>query len=145
MDWYGERCPSIEELEALALGMDVPVIYDYDFDIARLVIHDDGGPWFIGIPAQFGALARAWALAHELGHLVQPHGPTINKEIYYQQEHEANWWAARALIPFMDDMCFKDCIFILRENYQDWGPGSRIWNLAAFIAYRRLGIAQRAG
>jgi hypothetical protein len=128
----------LEELEMVAEGQGIPVIYDLHFDVARLWIHEDGEPWFLGVPAQFGYLARAWAVAHECGHLMQMHSPAFDRELYLRQEAEANRWAADALIP-LDKPTFDECLEVLVENYQQELPG----NLGVFIACRKLGLAER--
>jgi hypothetical protein len=128
----------LEELEMVAEGQGIPVIYDLHFDVARLWIHEDGEPWFLGVPAQFGHLARAWAVAHECGHLMQMHSPAFDRELYLRQEAEANRWAADALIP-LDKPTFDECLEVLVENYQQELPG----NLGVFIACRKLGLAER--
>lgn len=118
---------------AHALGVDVAC--HVDFDVPRLFLHSDGSPWFIAIPEQFGPLARAWALAHELGHLILHDGPAFH-ELWRQQEDEADAWAAIALCPIARSK--KEVMDVLKHKYQDWKKYPAIENLAWRISYARF-------
>ena len=97
--WYGRRYPTWEDLETFAweLGASVMLgpISKGSYFSAQL---DQGVPAVIGIPETQGPLARMWALAHELGHLVQ-HAGAKGSMFWQKDEAQANRWAARALIP----------------------------------------------
>jgi len=59
---------------------------------------DYGIPAVLVVPDHSSALARAWSLAHELGHLVLHLGYT-SPWSRAKQETQAERWAACALIP----------------------------------------------
>lgn len=100
-DWFGLRYPSQEDLEAYAcdLGASVvsgPVPKGAYFP-ARVLNDGMCAPPVIVVPDS-SPLARAWSLAHELGHLVLHSGP--KGELYWRRdEAKANRWASCALIP----------------------------------------------
>lgn len=92
--WYARRYPTLEDLEAWAWDLGC-MVGDTRFHKAAFVT---GEAPVILVPAAGGPLARAWSLAHELGHLSQHEGP--KGELFWSRdEAQANRWAACALIP----------------------------------------------
>lgn len=152
MEWYGKSYPSLGDLEALARAMGCPVAYHPNFDVPRFFLHSRTmQPWFIGVPEQFGNLARCWAVAHELGHRhLHPDGP-VDLEFWRMQEDEADHWAACALIPEERVRHYKNAsvgafIAALHRNYQEIPKGPcGLRRLAARIALTRLGKVQASG
>jgi hypothetical protein len=100
LSWYGDRCPTFDDLKRAAAAHGVQVAVHRDFDCPRLILdaQPKPEPWLIAIPSYSGRLAMMWALAHELGHLVLHDGPAC-REAYRMQEDEADAWASAALIP----------------------------------------------
>jgi hypothetical protein len=82
-----------------------------------------GIPGVIGVPEGNDPLPEIWALAHELGHLVQHTGP--KGELFWSKnEVQANRWAACALIPkarilLHCNACEDSMIAALSAHYQD--------------------------
>lgn len=95
--WYGRRYPTHEDLETLAAELGCWVDQTA-LGKAAFVVGEAGEPPVILVPGRHGPLEQAWALAHELGHLVQHAGPKGELR-WSQDEAAANRWAARALIP----------------------------------------------
>lgn len=97
--WYGISYPSWEDLESYAGSLGAGVVFG---DVSKGVYFppflDYGIPAVIAIPKGLGPLARVWALAHELGHLVQHAGPK-GELSWSKNETQADRWAACALIP----------------------------------------------
>lgn len=94
-----------------------------------------------------GPLEKAWALAHELGHLIR-HCGYINPWSRSRQENQAERWAACALIPASAirhhrNACEDSFIAALSKHYEDLPlrdcPQRK---LAATIARIRLGVLQ---
>lgn len=145
LNWYGERCPTFEEMEAVALNLGVQVAIHPDFDVPRYLWDEHGDPWVICIPSQFGPLARLWALAHELGHIICHGDPPIDREQHRTQEAEADEWAACALIP---GSVFEEggtptphhLVYFLRKHYQAFTTqkDDRVRALAYRIAFTRM-------
>lgn len=95
-DWFGLRYPSHADLEAYAWQLGIAVV-------AGEVPHAAYFPAYDGLPAVIvspmgGPLETMWAIAHELGHAVQHSGPKGPRS-HSKEEHQANKWAACALIP----------------------------------------------
>lgn len=145
--WFGRHYPSLEELEQHALDLGAPVHYgSYK---APACLWDMDGPLVIFVPAYSGVLARAWGVAHELGHLCLHHGP-----IHYmadKHEAEADAWAAKALIPEARVRHYRNAsvgsfIGALHRHYQEIPPENvGIRALAARIALTRLNLLREAG
>jgi len=145
--WYGRRYPTLDDLEQLALDLGTPVSWGrYK---APACLWDLDGPLVIFVPAYTGTLARAWGLAHELGHLCLHHGP-----IHYmadKHEAEADTWAARALIP--DDRVRHHAnasvgtlMAALWRHYEEFPPADcPKRRLAGRIARTRLGCLEATG
>lgn len=144
LHWYGERCPTFHDMEEVACSCGVQVVFHRDFDVPRYFWDAEGRPWFIGIPNQFGELARCWALAHELGHLLKHGSAPRTHEQHRLQEMEADAWAACALIPYAaigDGVSpnVHQLVYFLRKHYQQFGgKEDRVRALAYRIAFTRL-------
>ena len=140
--WYGLRCPTFQELEAIAISKGVSVAFHPDFDVPRFFWDEAGEPWFIGIPEQFGPLARLWALAHELGHFQRHTAPPVCRRSHADQELQADEWASCALIPVCAVRKHPDAhglVGFMRKNYQHFGGREdRVRALAYRIAFTRL-------
>lgn len=95
--WYGRRYPTLDDLEAWAADLGCTV-GETRLAHAAFIVGEDGEPPVILVPAVGGLLARAWSLAHELGHLSQHEGPK-GELTWSRDEAQANRWAACALIP----------------------------------------------
>lgn len=97
--WYGERYPTLEDLEAFAWDLGASVVFGpVPHGIYFPGWPDQGEPPVIGIPRDAGPLERVWTLAHELGHLTQHAGPKGDL-LWGKNEAQANRWAACVLIP----------------------------------------------
>ena len=148
LDWHGKRYPTFKDLEAVATHHDVKVVFHPHFDCPRMFWHETvREPWVIGIPEQFGPLARMWALAHEIGHLVLHDGP-VDVDLWRIQEDEADAWAACGLIPEAsvrkhNNANVANFIRALAKHYQPFKPEDPVCKLAAFIAHRRFDAHQR--
>lgn len=94
MNWFGRRYPTMEDLEGMAEDLGCIVVFGKIQTAAFIPV---GIPTII-IPETHGPLAQHWALAHELGHLVQHDGPR-GQFLRGKDESQADRWAARALIP----------------------------------------------
>ena len=95
--WYGRSYPTLDDLEAYAWELGAVVVYGP----VSAGAYFPGSDWelpVIVIPREAGLLAQVWALAHELGHLVQHAGPGGALK-WSKCEAQANRWAACALIP----------------------------------------------
>lgn len=140
--WYGKTYPTFDRLEEFAelLGAatfatraSVPAYWPGDLDTAPGIF----------IPERFGPLERTWALAHELGHLVQHSGPR-GELLWAKDEAAANRWAACALIPERRVQAYKNAsqdafVAALSRNFEDlpaWDCPAR--RLAGKIAAIRL-------
>ena len=95
MKWYGNRYPSLNDLQDAAWDLGAVVVYGAT-PVAFCCL-DPEGP-IIGIPEDAGLLEKSWMLAHEIGHLVQHNGPK-NELTWRKNESQADRWAACALIP----------------------------------------------
>lgn len=152
LSWYGHHYPAFEDLQAVAQLHGVHVVFHPDFDCPRVVWHETVmEPWVIAIPEQFGPLARIWALAHEVGHLVLHDGP-VDAEVYRMQEDEADAWAACALLPQKRISRYvpstAGLIRALGKHYQPipaYEAKDRLRSLAARIALTRMKALEEAG
>lgn len=150
-EWYGLRCPTFEDLIRAAAQHEVQVVTHPDFDCPRLFLDLQPlpEPWVIAIPSQFGPLARLWALAHELGHLVLHDGPAC-RDAYRLQEDEADWWAAGALLPGgmiagLGDPHADRFTLFLWDNYERFPHSFQgVHMLARRIAHARVHSFQRS-
>lgn len=137
LSWYGRTRPTFEMLKGVARHHGVEVVFHYDFDVPRFLWDLHGRPWVIAIPEQFGALARLWALAHEVGHMVLHDEPPLSKVQHAEQEDDANDWASEAMIPENEIYTLKlnkpVDFFNYLDNYQNPKPERLAW----FIAFRR--------
>jgi hypothetical protein len=127
-DWYGRKYPTFEDLEAHAseLGALVGV-----GDVPKALYIPkgcicDGSPAMIQIPQALGLLERTWLLAHEVGHLVQHEGAR-GEHLKGKDEHQADRWAAQALIPEeavrrSRNASVDSFIGALSKHYQDLPP-----------------------
>lgn len=140
-DWYGCKYPTLLDLEDSAHELDVPVLYGKCPKPAMM--WDSDGPLCIIVPDYSGNLARCWAVAHELGHLVLHHGP-VSKFLRDKREEEANAWAARALIPAVrirhhQNASIGTFIAALSRHFQEIPThDDPLRRLAAVIAQARL-------
>lgn len=144
--WYGVEFPTLNELEALANNTGVPVAYVRTKQ--PFLQWDNIGPLCIIVPNYNGPLARSWAVAHELAHLLLGHGP-LGAHLGSPQEVEADEWAACALIPNTrlheyGSPCVGSLINALSRNFQEAPPNGGIRKLAARIAYARLRTIEKA-
>lgn len=121
-DWYGQRYPTLEDLE------------DFTWSLGAVVVSGPvstgaffpGSDWelpVIAIPEDAPPLARIWTLAHELGHLVQHAGPK-GELMWSKNEAQANRWAACALIPEAriqehQNACLDAFVGALSAHYED--------------------------
>ncbi len=141
MKWYGRRYPSLEDLESAAWDLGAVVVYGA-VPTAFCCMHPEGP--IIGMPEGAGLLEKVWLLAHEIGHLVRHVGPR-GELSYSKDEHQADRWAARALIPTARIRNYHNAspdafIAALSAHYEDlpmWDCPQR--RLANFIATIRLG------
>lgn len=95
--WYGQRYPTLEDLENFIWSLGAVVAYGPVSTGAFF----PGSDWelpVIAVPEDAPPLERIWTLAHELGHLVQHVGPK-GELMWSKNEAQANRWAACALIP----------------------------------------------
>ena len=122
--WYGHNYPTWEDLEAFAWDLGAAVVLGPvskgAFFVADLEPDSSG---VIAIPQSYGPLARIWALAHELGHLVQ-HAGAKGELLRSKNEAQANRWAACALIPEIRILAYANAsldafIASLSANYED--------------------------
>lgn len=119
--WFGVSYPSLSELENLAASLGAPVFYDrYRQPFLQW---DKAGPLCIVVPSYSGKLPRFWAIAHELGHLVNGHGP-LDHHLGGPMEEEADEWAAEALIPEERIRKYgipsvEGCLRALGKHYQE--------------------------
>ncbi len=95
--WYGKTYPTWEDLEKYAWVLGASVVVGRIHAGVFFPGNDYELP-LIAIPQDTPPLARIWALAHELGHLVQHAGPK-GELMWSKDEAQANRWAACALIP----------------------------------------------
>jgi Zn-dependent peptidase ImmA (M78 family) len=118
-DWYGSRYPNLEDLvifgESLGAGV--------RFGRLPAAAFAPSDPPVLLVPAQHGPLNTAWTLAHEIGHLVQHTGPR-GELLWSKDEHQANRWAACALIPearihMHHNACLDAFIGALSAHYED--------------------------
>ena len=120
--WFGARYPSLEDFEAYAWELGAVVVYGPVMTAAYF----PGSDWelpLIVVPQDLGLLAKAWALAHELGHLVQHAGPK-GELSWSKNEAQANRWAACALIPEARVQAYRNAsidafVGALSANYED--------------------------
>jgi hypothetical protein len=96
--WFERKYPSCEDLEQALEARGCRLTQAEIGDEALFVVGEGGDPHVVILPIVVGPLRRAWLLAHELGHLVQ-HSGYIGPWTHDRQEHQADAWAARALIP----------------------------------------------
>ncbi len=96
--WFGRKYPSCEDLERELEARGCRITQASIGDEALFVVGEGGDPHVVILPVAVGPLRRAWLLAHELGHLVQ-HSGYIGPWTHDRQEHQADTWAAKALIP----------------------------------------------
>ncbi|MCL1908917.1 MAG: ImmA/IrrE family metallo-endopeptidase [Holophagaceae bacterium] len=105
--WYGKRYPTMEGL--IEFGESIGAYTSFDplictaWCVTELWPHVSvAGAYepvsIILIPENHSPLAAIWALAHELGHLLQHSGPG-GKPFWPKDEAQAYRWAACALIP----------------------------------------------
>lgn len=94
--WFGHRYPTMEDMEAFAWDLGAVVLIGPS--PAPVYFPEELGDPVILIPDDMGPLATAWALAHELGHLVQ-HAGAKTCHTRGRDEAAADRWAACALIP----------------------------------------------
>lgn len=122
--WYGHHYPSWDDLETFAWDLGVAVVLGPVSKGAYFVANlEPGSPAVIAIPQNYGPLARTWALAHELGHLVQHAGPK-GEMFHRKDEAQANRWAGCALIPFARiqaylNACEDSMVAALSAHYED--------------------------
>lgn len=142
-NWYGQRYPSIEMLEAYACDLGALVVRGETPVAFCFMPARDGERLFIGLPEGTSPLDGAWLLAHELGHLVQHTGPR-GELLYDKDELAADRWAACALIPQAAVMRYRNAcedafIGALSRHYEDIPPRDcESRRLAARIARIRL-------
>ena len=97
-NWYGRRYPTPEDLILAIETTGAVILYAEIGDGALFVAGEPPIPPVVILPVQGGVLLLSWLLAHELGHLTL-HGGYTSRWTHDRQEHQANVWAARALIP----------------------------------------------
>lgn len=142
--WFGQTYPTLPELENLAIKLGAPVFYERTRQ--PFLQWDRKGPLCIIVPQYKGTLARSWAIAHELGHLVLEHGP-LGDHLEDPREIEADDWASCALIPAARVQAYKrpsakGFVNALNKNIQQVTPG--IESLAWRIAFTRLRALEEA-
>jgi len=134
-DWYGERYPTELDLVSCAEAIGAWVALR-PLPAAAYIQGLPGAPPMLFVPSQRGPLATAWALAHELGHLCQHSGPPAPADgdrapslrlIRSRDEHQANRWAACALIPEARIRHYMNAgidsfMAALSANYEDLPP-----------------------
>ena len=96
--WYARHYPSRKDLEDHADRLGALVLYIPELPAGAIVFMKPPARHVICIPAGLGPLDEIWQLAHEVAHLVL-HGGYISEWQHDRQEHQADIWAARALIP----------------------------------------------
>ena len=120
--WYGKVYPKWEDLTDFAWDLGAVVLPGP----IQTAVFFPGSDWelpVIAIPQDAGPLAKAWALAHELGHLVQHAGPK-GELSWSKNEAQANRWAACALIPEARVQAYRNAsidafVGALSANYED--------------------------
>lgn len=146
--WFGFKYPSLLELENLAEALGAPVSYErYKKPFLQW---DLAGPLCIVIPTYDGQLARAWGIAHEVGHLVLNHGPLHTNHSASPMEMEADVWASCALLPeerirHYQNASVGTLMRALHKNFQPIPESGGVRKLAARIAYARLRALEVAG
>lgn len=144
--WFGHRYPTWDDLLQFAESCGCKVGSADIGEEALFIVGEGPEPPVILLPRVTGLLAF-WLLAHELAHLLRHAGPR-NQMFYSKGEHQADQWAARALIPRArirahGNASLDAFIGALSAHYEDlplWDCPSR--RLAAFIAEVRLGAME---
>lgn len=122
--WYGVRYPTLEDLEAYAWDLGSIVVFsNRQKGIYFPPDTEAGAPAVLGIPDHSSMLAKAWSLAHELGHLVL-HLGYASPWTRAKQETQAERWAAGGLIPEAriqkhGNACTDSMIAALSAHYED--------------------------
>jgi hypothetical protein len=157
--WYGERYPTEIDLVSCAEAIGAWVALR-PLPAAAYISAVLGAPPIIFVPNQRGPLATAWGLAHELGHLCQHSGPPILTDgdsapslhlVRSKNEHQANKWAACALIPdarirHYGNASIDAFMAALSANYEDLPPADCPQRaLAHKIAQHRLNAIKAEG
>ncbi len=139
-EWYGHKYPAWVDFETFAESFGCAVGATR-LSFPAVILETGGGA--ILIPESFGPLASTWALAHELGHLVQHTGPKLAFS-YHKDERAADRWAACALIPAARVRRYRNAsvdafIGALSRHYEEILPiDCETRRLAARIAQARL-------
>nr|WP_320131974.1 ImmA/IrrE family metallo-endopeptidase [uncultured Holophaga sp.] len=129
--WFGLRYPTQDDLETYAWELGAVVVYGdvekgaffpASSSSARAADVSESRPAVIIVPRS-GPLARAWSLAHELGHLVHHSGPK-GELLWSKGEAQANRWAACALIPearilLHQNACVDAFVGALSAHFED--------------------------
>lgn len=118
--WYGITYPTDELIKDFAWDLGAVVV---NGPISHAVICWTGDDTVICIPDSLSPLESIWELAHEVAHLVLHRGYTSESE-RSRQEHQANRWAACALIPearirYHSNACEDAMIAALSAHYED--------------------------
>lgn len=96
--WLGHRYPTLDDLERVAEDLGCLIARAPLGDEAIYFAGEGAEPPVILISDSAHSLVLAWTLAHELGHLVHHSGPK-GELLWAKGEHQADMWAACALIP----------------------------------------------
>lgn len=145
--WFGRKYPSCEDLERELEARGSRITQADIGDEALFVVGEGGDPHVVILPLVAGPLRRAWLLAHELGHLLQ-HSGYIGPWTHDRQEHQADAWAARALIPESAVRRYRNAsldafIGALSAHYEDLPPyNCRAREVAGIIARMRLSLVE---